>query len=48
MGRDLVYRQDFADGLLGEHDRQRWKLVKRELKQRGYRYRKNKWVRKGK
>jgi hypothetical protein len=48
MGSDLVYSQDLADGLLGELDQQRWELIQSELAQRGYKYRKNKWVRKRK
>ena len=48
MGRDHIYRQDLADGLLNDLDEQRWKLVKRELKERGFKYHESKWVRKGK
>jgi hypothetical protein len=48
MGKDLIYRQDLADDLLDDLDRQRWKLVRRELKKRGYKYHKSKWIRKGK
>jgi hypothetical protein len=48
MGKDLIYRQDLADDLLDDLDRQQWKLVRRELKKRGYKYHKSKWIRKGK